>query len=71
MRNVAAHAYFAVNLQVVSRTVQEELPKLKQQIDQLLSQPWPSPEPEPAPCESTCPRGWRERQPGRRRPTPT
>jgi hypothetical protein len=47
MRNVVAHAYFAVNLQVVWRTVQEDLPKLKQQIDQLLSQPPPATEPEP------------------------
>lgn len=46
MRNVVAHAYFVVNLQVVWRTVQEDLPKLKQQIDQLLSQP-PAAEPEP------------------------
>jgi uncharacterized protein with HEPN domain len=45
MRNVVAHAYFAVNLQVVWRTVQEDLPKLKQQIDQLLSQPPPRAEP--------------------------
>jgi uncharacterized protein with HEPN domain len=37
----------AVDLQIVWRTVQEDLPKLKQQIDQLLSQPPPAPEPEP------------------------
>jgi uncharacterized protein with HEPN domain len=47
MRNVIIHAYFAVDLQVVWRTVQEDLPKLKQQIDQLLSQPPTAPEPEP------------------------
>jgi uncharacterized protein with HEPN domain len=45
MRNVVIHAYFAVDLQVVWRTVQEDLPKLKQQIDQLLSQPPRAPEP--------------------------
>jgi uncharacterized protein with HEPN domain len=44
MRNVVIHAYFAVDLQIVWRTVQEDLPKLKQQIDQLLNQP---PEPQP------------------------
>jgi uncharacterized protein with HEPN domain len=47
MRNVVIHAYFAVDLEVVWRTVQEDLPKLKQQIDQLLSQPPSAPEPEP------------------------
>jgi uncharacterized protein with HEPN domain len=47
MRNVVIHAYFAVQLQVVWRTVQEDLPKLKQQIDQLLSQPPSAPEPQP------------------------
>jgi uncharacterized protein with HEPN domain len=47
MRNIVIHAYFAVDLQIVWRTVQEELPKLKQQIDQLLSQPPPASEPEP------------------------
>jgi uncharacterized protein with HEPN domain len=47
MRNVVIHAYFALDLEVVWRTVQEDLPKLKQQIDQLLSQPPSAPEPEP------------------------
>ena len=47
MRNVVIHAYFAVDLQVVWRTVQEDLPNLKQQIDQLLSEPPRAPEPEP------------------------
>jgi uncharacterized protein with HEPN domain len=39
MRNLVIHAYFAVNLQIVWRTVQEDLPKLKQQIDALLKPP--------------------------------
>ncbi|HJU14925.1 MAG TPA: DUF86 domain-containing protein [Stellaceae bacterium] len=47
MRNAVIHAYFNVNLTTVWRTVQEDLPKLKQQIQQLLSQPPPAPEPEP------------------------
>jgi uncharacterized protein with HEPN domain len=38
MRNVVIHAYFNVDLTTVWRTVQEDLPKLKQQIDQLLQQ---------------------------------
>jgi uncharacterized protein with HEPN domain len=41
MRNVVIHAYFAVDFQIVWRTVQEDLPKVKQQIDQLLDQPPP------------------------------
>jgi uncharacterized protein with HEPN domain len=36
MRNIVIHAYFTVDLRVVWRTVQEDLPKLKQQVDQLL-----------------------------------
>ena len=36
MRNIVIHAYFAVDLQIVWPTVQEDLPKLKQQVDQLL-----------------------------------
>lgn len=38
MRNIVIHAYFAVDLQVVWRTVQEDLPKLKQQVDHLLTE---------------------------------
>jgi uncharacterized protein with HEPN domain len=38
MRNIVAHAYFNVDLTTVWRTVQEDLPKLKQQIDPLLRQ---------------------------------
>jgi uncharacterized protein with HEPN domain len=37
MRNIVVHAYFDVQLQVVWRTVQKDLPKLKQQVDRLLS----------------------------------
>jgi uncharacterized protein with HEPN domain len=51
MRNIVIHAYFNVDLTTVWRTVQEDLPKLKQQIDQLLSQhpltPPPAQQPEP------------------------
>ena len=38
MRNIVVHNYFAVNLQILWQTVTEDLPKLKQQIDHLLSQ---------------------------------
>jgi uncharacterized protein with HEPN domain len=38
MRNIVIHAYFDVQAQVVWRTVQDDLPKLKQQIDDLLNQ---------------------------------
>jgi Protein of unknown function DUF86 len=38
MRNIVIHAYFDVQLQVVWRTVQEDLPKLKQQVEHLLSE---------------------------------
>lgn len=50
MRNIVIHAYFNVDLTTVWRTVQEDLPKLKQQIDQLRSQHPPTPpaqQPEP------------------------
>ena len=36
MRNVAIHEYFYVDLQIVWKTVKEDLPRLKQQIDALL-----------------------------------
>ena len=36
MRNIIIHAYFNVDLTIVWRTVQEDLPPLKQQINQLL-----------------------------------
>jgi len=38
MRNIVIHAYFNVDLTIVWRTVEEDLPRLKQQIDQLLQQ---------------------------------
>jgi uncharacterized protein with HEPN domain len=47
MRNAVIHAYFNVDLTTVWRTVHEDLPKLKQQIEQLLRQPPTAPEPEP------------------------
>ena len=43
MRNIVIHAYFNVDLTIVWGTVQEDLPPLKQQIDQLLSQLPPVP----------------------------
>jgi uncharacterized protein with HEPN domain len=42
MRNVVIHAYFNVDLATVWRTVQEDLPKLKQQIDDLIKEQQPS-----------------------------
>jgi uncharacterized protein with HEPN domain len=38
MRNIVIHAYFNVDLTTVWRTVQEDLPKLEQQIADLLNQ---------------------------------
>jgi hypothetical protein len=38
MRNTVIHAYFAVDFEIVWRTVQEDLPKLKEQVDHLLNQ---------------------------------
>jgi uncharacterized protein with HEPN domain len=38
MRNVVIHAYFAVDLKVVWTTVKNDLPPLKQQIDDLLNE---------------------------------
>ena len=38
MRNIVVHAYFAVNLNILRQTVHEDLPVLKQQIDELLKQ---------------------------------
>jgi uncharacterized protein with HEPN domain len=51
MRNVVIHAYFAVDLKVVWTTVKNELPPLKQQIDDLLNEQrrGPQQEQEPAP----------------------
>jgi uncharacterized protein with HEPN domain len=45
MRNILIHAYFNVDLTTVWRTVHEDLPPLKHQIEQLLNQPPPEPEP--------------------------
>jgi len=36
MRNVAIHEYFFVDLEVVWKTVRQDLPQLRQQIDVLL-----------------------------------
>ena len=36
MRNVLAHAYFGVDLPTVWRTIQEDLPPLKEQLGTLL-----------------------------------
>ena len=36
MRNVVVHVYFGVDLPVVWRTVQEDLPPLKTQLDHIL-----------------------------------
>lgn len=38
MRNVLAHGYFRVDLDIVWRTLQEDLPRLREQIDRLLAQ---------------------------------
>jgi uncharacterized protein with HEPN domain len=41
MRNIVIHQYFAVDLKILWTTVTEDLPRLKQKIDQLLGQPPP------------------------------
>lgn len=38
MRNVLAHGYFSVDLEIVWSTIQNQLPELKQQIEQLIKQ---------------------------------
>lgn len=38
MRNVLAHGYFKIDLEIVWNTIQHQLPKLKQQIEQLIKQ---------------------------------
>jgi uncharacterized protein with HEPN domain len=38
MRDIAIHAYFDVDLEIVWQTVHEDLPKLKQQVDHLLDE---------------------------------
>jgi len=54
MRNIIIHAYFNVDLTIIWGTVQEDLPPLKQQIDQLLSQhpPTSPPDQQPEPDRS-------------------
>jgi uncharacterized protein with HEPN domain len=37
MRNVVIHEYFFVDLRVVWTTIRDDLPRLKQQIDDLLT----------------------------------
>jgi uncharacterized protein with HEPN domain len=37
MRNVLIHEYFGVDIEVLWKTIQEDLPTLKQKIGQLLS----------------------------------
>ena len=39
MRNVAIHEYFFVDLEIVWKTLRDDLPQLKQQIDRLLRPP--------------------------------
>ena len=36
MRNVVVHGYFGVNTAVIWRTVQEDIPPLRKQIEQIL-----------------------------------
>ena len=36
MRNIAIHEYFFLDLEIVLRTVRDDFPKLKRQIDALL-----------------------------------
>jgi uncharacterized protein with HEPN domain len=38
MRNRMIHAYFDINLSIVLSTVKDDLPRLKQQIDDLLNE---------------------------------
>lgn len=38
MRNRISHGYFDINLEVVWRTVQDDLPKLRAQIDALVAE---------------------------------
>ena len=52
MRNIVIHAYFNVDLTTVWRTVQEDLPKLKQQIDDLLNEQRRGPQQEQEPAAS-------------------
>jgi uncharacterized protein with HEPN domain len=36
MRNVLAHAYFEVDLEIVWRTIEADLPVLARQVDDIL-----------------------------------
>ncbi len=38
MRNVLIHEYFFVELKVVRATIKNDLPQLKQQIDDMLNE---------------------------------
>jgi len=38
MRNILVHEYFGIDLDEVWRTIEEDLPPLKEQIELLLSQ---------------------------------
>jgi len=60
-----AHAYFEVDLQIVWDTTRDDLPLLKEQINQLLNERARSaPEPD-RPNDSPRPRGRRGRRPKR------
>ena len=37
MRNVVVHGYFGVDIDVIWRTVQEDVPMLKRQVQQILN----------------------------------
>lgn len=72
MRNKMIHNYFDVDVNVVWKTVKDNLPQLKQQIEGLLNEQRDGPprEPEPnRPNNSPRPRGRRGRRP-RCTPTP-
>lgn len=69
MRNFIAHTYFDVDWQIVWDTVRDDLPPLKEQINQLMNERARSaPEPD-RPNDSSRPRGRRGRRP-RRTQTP-
>lgn len=36
MRDILIHEYFGVNINVVWKTIQKDIPKLKEQIEELL-----------------------------------
>ena len=38
MRNVLAHGYFKVDLEIVWNTIQNQLPQMRRQIEQLIKQ---------------------------------